>query len=142
MKKQSIWIVCGFDSKSQNWIVIGNLKPMLSPEKFYTTVEGYRNQFSHFGIWVVPNGWGMNSLVAPAENIRSIDQIFLDKDQINTYDDILEDMVFYKNGGGRVVRVLASREGYVMLKEKDKAPELVHWKKLIEEYNLSDKLLK
>ncbi|CAH7360549.1 hypothetical protein VCHA53O466_40208 [Vibrio chagasii] len=142
MKKQSKWIVCGYDVKGQNWIIIGNLQPMLSPEKFYSSIENYRTQFSHFGIWVVPHDWVMNSLVAPDEYIRSIDEIFLDKMQVKTPSDLLDGMMFHHAETGNVVTVMASRDEFVMIREGGDVPIVVHWRDLIANYTLSDKLLK
>lgn len=142
-KKQSKWMICGLNSKSDEWIIIGNRSPMLSPDDFYTAIEPYRRQFSHFGVWVVPFDWVPRGVLVSRESIRSIDEIFLDKTQIKCSDDILEKMTWVDPDRGRTLTVLASREGFVMVKDSVSVnPELIHWTDLMENFCLSDSLVK
>lgn len=139
MNTQSRWIICGYHSKSDNWLNIGNMKPQLTPSKFYEVIEPHRKNYTHFGIWVVGHKWIPSSGLAPKNEVRSIDEIFRDTTQIKDADDVLDGMTFISKLEKTEIVVLAQREGYVMKKPIDNssAPSLIHWKELIQKYELA-----
>ena len=140
MSKQSHWLICGYDAKLEKWLIVGNMKPQLTPNEFYKQIEPHRYNFVHFGVWVVPHDWEYGTTKAPKEEVKSIDEIFRDIGQIKDATDILEGMVFTSSLLDDTVLVLAEREGYVMCKgiPNGTVPKLIHWRELLAKYELTD----
>lgn len=118
---------------------MGNMKPQITPSEFYKQIEPHRYHFAHFGVYVVDSEWEFRTSHAPIDEVKSIDEILRDVDQIKDAEDILEGMVFISHLSQENIVVLAQRCGYVMCKNTKcgSTPKLIYWKELVEKYELT-----
>lgn len=140
MDMQSRWLICGYKKSAQRWTPISSLPPQLTPSLFYEEIEPLRRHFDHFGVYVLNGEWNSKGTVVPKEEVRSIDEIFIDDSQVKSPSDLIEGMTFFsRKDASKTVTVLTQKMGWVMIVDRgvNSVPTLVQWESLLSDYSLT-----
>lgn len=137
MKDKSKWILCAKSITETEWRILGYIEPQPDSDRLHSRIAKKYAGHEMYGIWIVDDNLVIRSSFAPTKEVVTSTRIFKSNDFIRGYSDIVEGMLFVKNESEKVdfVRVLAAREGFVMLVKEKEQPFVLHWKKLIAHYS-------
>lgn len=136
MTNKSKWILCAKGVTDPQWRILGYIEPQPDSDRLHAKISKHYAGYEDYGIWITSGDVVIRSSFAPSKEVTPVSRVFKNNEFIKGYADIVEGMVFsnVEDEKEKPIRVLAAKEGFVMLAREKEQPFVLHWKKLVAQY--------